>query len=1391
MNSTAHSETKTQMPDKWSRLAWLPIPLLLTAIIVARLAGLHDSYEYDTLRLVLSVTFYTLVSLGTLYLIGRSFLASGSPGMLLLECGVLLWSLAGTVGDFVSHGDADIDVAVFNIGILLAGMCHLAGAILAPRQQRVLRAKPVWLAVGCAFALGALWLVAKATVSGWLPVFFIPGHGGTPVRYCVLISAIAMFVLSAGLLKVSQRTARLPFTSWYILALLLLAVGLFGIMIQLSLGSVVNWLSRTAQWLGGLYLLFAAVASLRESNLPLLPAENKSHPVYYRDASAVAIVLAAAAIRLTFLQALGMKAPFVTFYPAVIFAALYGGWRGGLLATVLSAIFVDYFWIEPVHQFTIGQSSDWLVIMSFLLGGAMITWVIDSMHRARARAIAAETQALLAAEREAASEALRENEALLRLAQESANVGIWDWKVETGELNFTPELNKLYGLPSGTIKTYQDWRDRVHPDDIARIEESRDEAIAKHESFDLEFRGRHSSGEYRWISTKGGAIFNEAGKAIRVFGVNIDITERKLAEEALHRYANIIKLSFDAIIVWRPDVGIVSWNRGAEKTYGFTENEALGKITHNLLSTIHPEPWVQIESYLREKSQWEGEFIHQTKDGREVIVSARLQLIRGDDGVELVLETNRDITERKRAEKELRAKEADLSEAQRLAHIGSWHWDAETDITTGSDELLRIYGFDPSTQTMPDFKEQRGRCYPVDDWMRVNSAVQSTMKTGVGYELDVRAIRDGGIIWVTTRGEVMKDIGNRIVGLRGTVQDITERKQAGEALRESEERLRLLGDNLPESAVYQYAHEPDGAVRFLYFSAGMERLNGVSVEEVLADAGTLHRQIAPEYLERLVEAEARSALELSDFDMEVPMLRPDGQVRWVQLHSRPRRLPDGRIIWDGVQTDVTNRKKAEELLLESEERFRRLVNQAPIPLCFVNKDGILVYFNDRFVQTFGYTHEDVPTLKEWWLLAYPEENYRHWVLDTWEAAVERAAKENTDIQPNEYNVTCKDGTVRIVEISGITIEDNFLATFIDLTERKRSEAALRESEAKYRNLFTNITEEVHFWKLVRDRDGGIKTWRLVDANPPTLITWDKTLDEIQGKTTDEIFGPGATEHYMPVVQKIMTEGVPYVFEDFFPNLDKYFRFTSVPFGDHFITTGADITSMKKAELALQKAHDELAIQVEERTRELREKEVLLKEVHHRVKNNMQVISSLLSLQADESKDETVREVLRDLTYRVRTMALVHEKLYQSTDLARIDFAEYARSLLSYLWRAHGAAAANVRLTLDLEPVLLPVDTGVPCGLILNELAGNALKHAFWGRSEGEVTMALQNGADGRIRLSVSDNGVGLPPGFDWREASSLGLHLVKLLSKQLRASVEVSGGNGTRFEIVFQILAEG
>jgi PAS domain S-box-containing protein len=218
----------------------------------------------------------------------------------------------------------------------------------------------------------------------------------------------------------------------------------------------------------------------------------------------------------------------------------------------------------------------------------------------------------------------------------------------------------------------------------------------------------------------------------------------------------------------------------------------------------------------------------------------------------------------------------------------------------------------------------------------------------------------------------------------------------------------------------------------------------------------------------------------------------------------------------------------------------------------------------------------------------------------------------------------------------------------------------------------------------------------------------------------------------------------------------------------------------------QNAEDSLREREERLRASLDEKNVLLTEIHHRVKNNMQVISSLMALQADEVRDAALRSVLLDVNHRVRSMAMVHEKLYQSSDLARIDFADYAQALLKYLWQALGSGISGIRLDLNLEPVLLSVNAAVPCGLILNELFSNALKHAFTKRKNGTVIVSLQRDGSEGLHLCVRDNGIGFPPDYDWKNARSLGLRLVQMLAKQLNADVNVTSDKGTEITIIFE-----
>lgn len=234
---------------------------------------------------------------------------------------------------------------------------------------------------------------------------------------------------------------------------------------------------------------------------------------------------------------------------------------------------------------------------------------------------------------------------------------------------------------------------------------------------------------------------------------------------------------------------------------------------------------------------------------------------------------------------------------------------------------------------------------------------------------------------------------------------------------------------------------------------------------------------------------------------------------------------------------------------------------------------------------------------------------------------------------------------------------------------------------------------------------------------------------------------------------------------------------------------------KRAQELLEAANAQLEQRVSERTVELTkansvltgllaEKDVLLKEIHHRVKNNLQVISSLLNLQSNLIEDPGMRQVFAESRHRVRSMALIHEKLYQSDDLSRIDFEDYIRSLTSSLQTSFGGRSA-VRIAVDVEAIKLSVDSAVPCGLIVNELVTNCFKYAFTDGRAGEIRIGLKRSEPARLSLTVSDNGVGFPKGVDFRNTESLGMQIVTTLADQLDGTISLQNGAGTTFEIKF------
>jgi two-component sensor histidine kinase len=200
------------------------------------------------------------------------------------------------------------------------------------------------------------------------------------------------------------------------------------------------------------------------------------------------------------------------------------------------------------------------------------------------------------------------------------------------------------------------------------------------------------------------------------------------------------------------------------------------------------------------------------------------------------------------------------------------------------------------------------------------------------------------------------------------------------------------------------------------------------------------------------------------------------------------------------------------------------------------------------------------------------------------------------------------------------------------------------------------------------------------------------------------------------------------------------------------------------------------------------KEALLREVHHRVKNNLAVICSLFYLQSTHTKDDETVQIFRDMENRVHSMALVHERLYDSENLARVNFAEYAEALALDILSSHGRPTVAVCLKSELEPIIMGIDLAVPCGLILNELVSNALKHGFPNGARGEIRMTLRSGPQGTCTLCVEDSGVGIPADLDVDMNNSLGLRLVRSLTKQIRGAFElVRIGHGTSAYLYFPV----
>jgi PAS domain S-box-containing protein len=334
---------------------------------------------------------------------------------------------------------------------------------------------------------------------------------------------------------------------------------------------------------------------------------------------------------------------------------------------------------------------------------------------------------------------------------------------------------------------------------------------------------------------------------------------------------------------------------------------------------------------------------------------------------------------------------------------------------------------------------------------------------------------------------------------------------------------------------------------------------------------------------------------------------------------------------------------------------------------------------------------------------------------------------------------------------------HYQGIIIDITERKETEKALQESEKKFRTLFNNTNDAI----FICDIDGNF-----VEVNQSACNYLNYSRDELLQMNVNDIH-PSDTIISPGEMNELAKKGHS-IFETTHINRDgaiipielsvQYIDYQGLP---AFIVVTRNLTRRKHAEV----------------TRE--------KEIHHRVKNNLQVISSLLNLEASNFESDDVVEAFKNSQNRVRSMALAHEKLYQSKDLKTINFGEYVKNLAMHLFQSYLVDTESIRLNLDVENIYLYMDKSIPLGIIVNELLSNSLKHAFSEKESGEVNIKFSRGYDTTYELLISDNGKGIPEYMDFKEPESLGLELVNTLVEQIDGMIELDKNCGTEFRIKF------
>ncbi len=1375
---------------RMDRFAAWPVAVLFLTVVFLPFFDRGASFEHPWLLLSLNFLFATLLALAAAFWIGRSYLANGQTGLLLLGCGALTWGLSGFVAaasamwpSQSSVFNANVLVTVHNTSAWLSAMCHLTGAAFTFAPYGPSRVPRHWLIIAY---LSVTLIVAAVTVAvfmQWTPLFFLAGKGGSLTRQVVLGSAIAMFLLAATLFQMITSRKAVPFYHWYSLALILFAIGLIAVLMQKANGGLIGWVGRGIQYLGGVYLL-AAVFRPHQVSLPeVISPERAAGGAAQRFAIALAVAVAstatAVAVRLFFLPHLGTNLTYLTFFPAVILAAFLGGYRSGLITTFLSIPLALFFWNEPVGRIVYRDLASLLDDLVFLVCGLLVTLAARATHHAQWRAFKAEAEVERLHEREQLTGLLREKEERLANIIDGTRAGTWDWNVLTGEVVFNERWTEMVGYTLAELAplSIETWGRLTHPDDLRRAEEQLAEVCAGlRPLYDAEIRMRHRDGHWVWIHDRGKVVeWTAEGAARRMTGSHTDITERKKAEERLQAVTKELRVIVDTVptgIVKVVDRQLVWTNGAMEAMLHYPKEELLFQSTKKLYPSEEAYHTLGQEAYpcLAQGGTYVSEQRLARKDGALLLSRFKGCAIDPADPSLGSIWAVEDITEQKRAEQAV-LERFELFEAlfvhSQMAQLLVDPRDGM--IIDANGAAIMLYGYPLERLQSLGFED-----IAVLEPVKHHRVIQRIMEEWTS-PLDMRHRLASGEIRDMEVFSTLISIGGRTL-IHVMMHDVSIKKQMAAKLRLQENNFRNLVETTTDLIVVAAL---DGTI--LFTNQHFRKRLGYSDDDLAAiHMLDLHPKAMRPEAEMIVAAMLRNERDICP----LPVLTKTGELVPVETRAWIGAW-DGRECIYGFLKDLS----AEQ---EAQQRFERLFQHNPAPMALSSLPGRrLLDVNEAFVTVIGYQRDEVigKTPKELGLFR------------TQPARVEgliRLAMRQGRFAHVELRATGKDGQPIDGLFSGEVIDNQgaqyLLTVMIDITDRKRMEDALRQRDAT----LTSIIENQPGLVWLKDRNS-----RFLAANTLFANAFGRNRpDEVVGLTDHDFYPSELADASLSDDQRVMQSVKPLTVEETInvQGVPRWFEIFKTPLVDHHgKVTGTsgfalDITDRKEAEIALQRAKDDaLAAAVA--------KNELLAKVAHEFRTPLSLLQTSLDI-LDEygqrlskkkrtEQNQHIRNATRQLIGLSNTI-LTYQRMDsggKQNIVGPCNIDELCRDIAKET-RAAWGKEHSFEMALTVDQKFLLVDAAL-FRHVLENLLVNAFKYTPTGRS---VSLDVRRDNDW-LRVTVADEGIGVEvedqahvfePYFRGRNAGQrrgmgLGLHIVHEGMRKMGGTIALTStvGEGT------------